>query len=105
MRAVWQRLPPTLARRMADHDRLGDGLPGALTGLAHADVQLLHQHAGSQALMRLVRTDRVDHLLVQNFRCACGSERAVLARVEVDEDPHELRGWPITRGPARDTTS
>ena len=63
------------------------------------DVELIHRHGGVAVDMRLVKTDRIDHLSIHHYRCECGVGRAVLERV-TDATDGNLIHWPFERADA-----
>lgn len=59
------------------------------------EVEVLHRHDEGSHPMRVTRIARLDHIVVENLRCACGSERALLTRLRDGGDgEHELIEWP-----------
>ena len=61
-----------------------------------SEVDLVHRHAGGAVEMRLVKTDRIDHLWIRHYRCECGVGRAVLERM-TDASEGNLIQWPFDR--------
>ena len=63
------------------------------------EVELVHRHAGRAVDMRLVKSDRIDHLWIRHYRCDCGVGRAVLERM-TDTSEANLIHWPFDRADA-----